>query len=385
MTARRVCVFTGTRADYGLLRWVMHEVREHPSLALQTLVTGSHLAPEYGSTVQQIERDGFVVDERVEALLSGDTPTAAAISMGLTTAGCAAALDRLRPDVLVVLGDRYEALAVAQAAVLLDVPVAHLHGGESTEGAVDEQFRHAVTKLSSLHLPAAEPFARRIRQMGEEPARVTVVGAPGLDNVRRLDLLDRAALESDLGLPLGRSVVVTYHPVTLAPEGVVEAAGALMEVLDRTGDLSVVLTRPNADPQGRMLAGVFERWAAARPERVRLFDSLGQVRYLSAVRNALAVVGNSSSGLIEAPALGTPTVNLGDRQAGRLRGRSVVDCDETVDSIGAALQQVLDPAFRVTVAGDGSPYGDGRTAPRVAQVLADVDLQGITRKRFHDL
>lgn len=382
---RRIAVFTATRAEYGLLRWLLAELDVRPDVDLQLLVSGAHLSPEFGLTVEQIESDGFSVAQRVEMLLSSDTPVGATKSLGLAAIGMADALDRLRPDVLVVLGDRYEVLAAAAAALLAGIPVAHVHGGEVTEGALDESVRHAVTKLSRLHFPAAEPFARRLAQLGENPEHVHVVGAPGLDTLRRARLPERSELEQSIGIALHRLLLVTYHPVTLHPEKSMSGLRALLEALDRLPDHQVVVTRPNADPEGRTLTAVIDAWAATQPARVHVATSLGQLRYWGAMRVASAVVGNSSSGLIEAPAVGTPTVNIGIRQQGRLRGPSVVDCGETREEISSALDRVLDPKFAGAVSDTGSPYGDGYASDRIAELLATADLDELRVKRFYDL
>lgn len=394
---RRICVFTGTRAEYGLLYWLLRELDAADDVELRLLVSGAHLAPAFGLTQRVIEADGFRIDAAVDMLLASDTAVGMAKSMGLGVIGFADALDRLRPDLLVVLGDRYEALAVASAAVLAQVPIAHVHGGELTEGAVDESIRHALTKLACLHFAAAEPFRRRILQMGEDPSRVHTVGAPGLDALLRAPLLSREELAQGLGVPLPSPLLlVTYHPVTLAEEGPDAALGALFAALDAFPEATVLITGPNADAGGRRIAAALSAFAAAaaaaaaghRPGRVSVHTSLGQPRYLSALSHADVVIGNSSSGLIEAPAVGTPTVNLGTRQQGRLRAESVIDCDETAPAITAAVKRALSPSFRARLPGVRSPYGphtEGGASCRIAQVLRSVDLEGIAVKRFRDL
>lgn len=382
---RRVCVFTGTRAEYGLLHLPMRELAARTDVELQVLVSGAHLAPEFGLTYLQIEADGFVIDERVEMMLASDTAVGMAKSLGLATMGIAEALDRLRPDILLLLGDRYEALAAAQAALLARVPVAHLHGGEASEGAVDESIRHAITKMAHIHLTAAEPFRRRILRMGEDPDHVHVVGAPGIDNIARLELLGRSDLEMELKLELrSPTLLVTYHPATLDVEGGTAALSALFGALDGFEAASVMFTRPNADMGGRKIAAAIEAYVAARPGRAHVFTSLGTLRYLSLMREADAVVGNSSSGIIEAPAVGTPTVNLGSRQDGRLRAPSVLDCEEVMDTIRSAIDRVLSPEFQATVERMTSPYGDGHAAPRIARILGSIPLHGLLTKRFHE-
>lgn len=378
---RKICVFTATRAEYGLLMWLMRLLRDDPDICLQVLVSGAHLCPEFGHTVDAIVGDGFQVDARVDMVISNDTPVAVAKSMALGTIGFADALDRLRPDVLVLLGDRYETLAVAQAALLLGIPMAHVHGGEVTEGAMDESIRHAVSKMAHVHFAAAGDYARRLRQMGEDPEMVFDVGAAGIDNFRLLPLLKREEFENSTGFRLGaRNVLVTYHPVTLSAQGPRPAFASLLAALDRFPDVRVILTKANSDTDGRVINQMIDEWATVRADRVLAVASLGQVRYLSAMKLVDAVVGNSSSGIIEAPAAGTPTVNIGDRQRGRLRAPSVVDCAETERAITDALALVLDPAFRRGVQCGQTPYGQGRAAERMHRLLKSLPLDLAPRK-----
>jgi UDP-N-acetylglucosamine 2-epimerase (non-hydrolysing) len=385
MTRRKLCVVTGTRAEYGLLYWLMKEIAGDPGLALQLIVTGTHLSPFHGMTVDAILADGFAVDARVDMLLAADTPSAVAKSMALCTIGMAEAFDRLNPDCTILLGDRYELLAAAQAAMLARIPIAHIHGGEATEGLIDEAIRHAVTKMAHLHFVTAEPYGRRVAQMGEDPARIFMVGAPGLDYIRRTPPMSRPELASSLGLRLDRRLfLVTYHPVTLSDADPGKAMQALLQSLGDYPDAEVVITGTNADPGNQSIAAVIDRWVAKAAGRAISTPSLGQRRYLSLMGLADAVVGNSSSGIIEAPAVGTPTVNIGERQRGRLRAASVVDCGESVAEIRAALATALDPAFRASLAGMRSPYGEGGAAERMVAVLRDADLSGILFKRFHD-
>lgn len=380
---RRICVFTGTRAEYGLLRWLLRELAEADDVCLQLVVSGAHLAPQFGLTHRVIEEDGFHIDAKVDMLLASDTPVGAAKSMGVGMLGFADALDRLRPHVLVVVGDRYEAMAAACAAVVVGVPIAHIHGGETTEGAIDESIRHAITKLASLHFAAAEPFRKRILQLGENPARVHMVGAPGLDALAHLRLLDREELAQALGVPLPAPLfLVTYHPVTRAEPGSATALPALFAALDRFCGATVLFTGPNADAGGRTVAHAIDTYAAQRSGRVCVQTSLGQQRYLSALQLADVVIGNSSSGLIEAPAVGTPTVNLGTRQRGRPRAASVIDTDESTPAIVAAIETALSSAFDAR--SPYGPHGEGGASRRIAGVLRSVELDGILVKRFHD-
>ncbi|AHB75666.1 MULTISPECIES: UDP-N-acetylglucosamine 2-epimerase [Pandoraea] len=379
MTSRRIAVFTSTRAEYGLLRPLMREIAGRPGLTLQVIASGTHLSPQHGMTVREIEADGFAVDATVEMLLSSDSAVAATKSAALAMMGTAEALDRLRPDMLVLLGDRYELLAAAQAAVLARVPIAHVHGGEITEGAIDELIRHAVTKLAHLHFPAAEPYAQRLRQMGESHDRIWTVGALALDNIATLDLVAREALEQHLGLRLkSPSFLVTYHPVTTREDSGLHAMQSLLTALDEL-NATVVVTGTNADPGASDIRQALERFAAQRQDRVVLVESLGARRYLSLMLEVDAVVGNSSSGLLEAPAMGVTTVDIGSRQQGRLRAPSVIHCDDTLDSVRAALSLALAPEQQALAARRNTPYGKPGAARRIVDVLEATRLDTLEK------
>lgn len=385
MTRRRICVVTATRAEYGLLYWLLDALRADASVELQLVVTGTHLSERFGMTVRQIEADGLAIAARVPMPLDDDSPLGVTRALAAATAGLGEAFARLAPDLLVLLGDRYEVLAAAQAAMVARIPIAHIHGGEATEGLIDEAIRHAVTKMSQLHFVAAEAFRRRVIQLGEAPQRVWTVGATGLDNIARLPLLDRQALQASLGLELRRpSFLVTHHPVTLRAADQGQALRTLLHVLDETGG-TIIITGVNADTGAQALRVEAERFAAARPGRVLLVESLGALRYLSAVAAVDAVVGNSSSGLLEAPALGTPTIDIGERQRGRLRAPSVVHCEEDADSLRQALATALSPQHRALCALRRTPYGTPGAAQRIAAVLRTHELDGLVVKRFHNL
>ncbi len=382
---RRIAVVTGTRADYGLLYWLMREIDGDPELELQLIVTGMHLSPEFGSTWRQIVDDGFIIDDKVEMLLSGDTPSAIAKSTGLAMIGFADAFQRLDPDIVVLLGDRFEMVAAGIAAHLARIPIAHLSGGEVTEGAVDEAFRHCLTKMAQLHFVAAEPYRKRVIQMGEDPSRVFCVGSPGLDHLERMDYLSREELEKDLGLSLASPLfLITYHPVTLqgSPEGPFRE---LLAALDAFPGATMVFTYPNADTEGRALISLIDAFVAERDRRAVAVPSLGQRRYLSLMRLCDAVIGNSSSGLTEAPSFGVPTINLGDRQKGRLRASSVLDCPEDRDRIIATIQEALRGGFKIKAARTTNPYGSGGASKRIKAALKEIPLEGLMKKSFFDL
>jgi GDP/UDP-N,N'-diacetylbacillosamine 2-epimerase (hydrolysing) len=382
---RRVCVVTGTRAEYGLLRWVMESVRARAGLELQVVATGMHLSPEFGLTYQELEKDGFTIDRKVEMLLSSDTPTGIGKSIGLGVIGMSEALAQLQPDVMLILGDRFEIFAAAAAAQIARVPVAHAHGGEATEGAIDEALRHSITKMSHLHFVAAAEYRRRVIQLGEQPDRVFLVGGLGIDNIKRLRLLDRDALEESLGFKLGvRNLLITFHPVTLENAASAQQMHELLAALEQLHDTHLIFTMPNADTEGRELIDMVRRFVAGH-SNASAFTSLGQIRYLSCMRHVDGVVGNSSSGLIEAPSLGRGTVNIGDRQRGRLKAASVIDCAPERASILDALRRLLTPDFQAMSRAVCNPYGDGGASDRIVETLATTSLEGILKKRFYDL
>lgn len=381
---KRVVVFTGTRAEYGLLYWLMRAIQASGLLELQVIVGAMHLSPEFGETWRQIEADGFRIDAKVEMLLSSDTPVGVAKSMGLGTIGFADALDRLKPDWLVVLGDRFEAIAIVQTALVMKIPVAHLHGGEITEGAYDDAIRHAITKMSSLHFTAAEPYRQRVIQMGEQPDTVFNVGAPGLENLHRTRRMDLAEVSASLGFEIGKPfVMATYHPVTSSDEDPVATMNAMLAAISSFPDLQLIATYPNADNGGRAIIPVLENHARANPERVKVVPSLGMQRYVSLLGHAAALVGNSSSGVIEAPGFGTPTVNIGVRQQGRLAAASVLHCGTDEAAIRQALETALSPEFRSMARTVENPYGQGDTSAKIVRVLETTEP--VAAKRFHDL
>ncbi len=383
---RRIAVITGARADYGLLYWLIHDLHHAEDMELQLLATGMHLMPEFGNTIEVIRKDGFPVAEEVDLGLVSDEPEAIAVAMGRGMIGFAGAFSRLRPDLVVILGDRFEMLSAASAAFVQRIPIAHIHGGEVTEGALDEGFRHAITKLSHLHFTAAEPYRRRVIQMGEQPSRVFDVGAPGLDHLRRSTLLSREALEHALDFKLGRmNFLVTFHPATLDLDDAATQCKELLTALDAFEDARIIFTLPNADPGGRAIIPLLEDYTDSHAGRCALFASLGQLRYLSLMKEVQVVIGNSSSGIIEAPALGVPTVNIGDRQRGRLRARSVLDCPPLAPVIASRMREALSPEFRRACTPIAPPYGGGHAAGIMLQILRETDFRTLRYKRFHDL
>jgi len=382
MRRRKICVVTGSRADYGLLFWVMRAIQDDPDLMLQVAVTGMHLSPEFGETWRLIAADGFPVAARIDSLLPGDTAASVTKSIGRGVIGFADALEQLQPDILVLLGDRFEILAAAQAALVAKIPVAHIAGGDLTEGAFDDAIRHSITKMSHLHFVTNAAAAARVRQLGEDPRFIFNVGSPGLDTIARTALLPRRELEAALGFSFReRNVLVTFHPATLDASGSSAQLAELLRALDAFGrELGVVFTKSNADPEGGTLNCMISAYVDARPN-CRLFDSLGQQKYLSVMSQVDALVGNSSSGLYEAPSLRKPAVNIGDRQKGRLRAASVIDCAPEA----AAIENAIRAALRLDCSNVKNPYGDGHSAPRIVSALKSIDdPRALVRKEFVD-
>ena len=383
---RKLCVVTGTRAEYGLLYWLMKEIQEDPDLELQIIATGMHLSPEFGLTYQTIEENGFHITEKVEMLLSSDTPIGITKSIGLGVIGFADALARIKPDMLVVVGDRYEIFAAAQAAMIARIPIAHIHGGETTEGAFDEAMRHAITKMSHFHFTAAEPYRQRVIQLGEAPERVMNYGAPGLDNVKKLKLLEKEDFERAIDFQIGNlTFLITYHPVTLSDTGANESINELFQAIDHFPNARILFTKANADTAGRTINQRIEAYVEKDPTRSRVFTSMGQLLYLSAIKNTDIVIGNSSSGIVEAPAFQKPTVNIGQRQQGRLKADSIIDCEENGPAIVAAVKKALSQNFQKNIKKSVNPYGQGNASFKIKEYLKKVSLHNILMKRFHDI
>lgn len=383
---RKICVFTGSRAEYGLLTPLMKEIEKDKSLELMLLVTGTHLSPEFGLTYREIKQDGFDMHEKVEMLLSSDTPVGISKSIGLGLIGYSEALERVKPDIAVVLGDRFEAQAFAIACVISGIPLAHIHGGESTEGAMDELFRHAITKMSHLHFTSTEEYRNRVIQMGEDPHRVFNVGALGIDNVKRLKLLGKQELEKDLNISLkSRNLLVTFHSVTLEKNTSSVYFRNVLEALNDLEETNIIFTKSNADTGGRVINEMIDEYVSRNPDKAVAFTSLGQMRYLSLMQFVDAVVGNSSSGIIEAPSFKIATVNIGDRQEGRIKAKSVIDCQPNLSDIKRALAELYSPQFQKKLKEVVNLYGDGNTAEKIAGVLKSFDVSRVLKKKFYDV
>ncbi|MCX5828122.1 MAG: UDP-N-acetylglucosamine 2-epimerase [Deltaproteobacteria bacterium] len=383
---KNICIVTGSRAEYGLLRWVMQGIQDTPELTLQVVATGMHLSPEFGMTIQEIRADGFEPDETIEILLSGDTPTAICKSMGLAMIGYGEALQRLKPDMVLLLGDRFETFCMAAAAQVCRVPLAHIHGGETTEGAIDEAFRHSITKMSHLHFASCEEYRQRIIQLGEDPDRVFNVGALGVENIRRTSIMERNKLAESIGFTLERPYfLVTFHPVTLEKDTSEGQFQGLLDALDAFPEYNVIFTKANADTDGRIINRLIDDYAEKRPERCFATTSLGVHRYLSAMKYATAVIGNSSSGIIEAPSFKIPTVNIGDRQKGRVRAESVVDCEPVALSIASSIRKATSAEFRDVLKVVKNPYEKTGTAARIVEKITLFCPAELMKKSFYNM
>ena len=383
--SRKICVVTSSRADYGLLRWIMQGIKDDPKLSLQVIATGMHLSPTFGLTYRVIEEDGFRVDAKVEILGSSDTPVAIAESMALALAGTAKAFSELKPDLVVVLGDRFEIFAATTAALVAKIPVAHLHGGETTVGAFDEAFRHSITKMSHLHFVATDEYKSRVIQLGENPENVYLVGGVGIDSIKNLLLLSRDELEAQLGVEFGtKSLLITFHPVTLDAESPKHQMKELLAALSHLHDTTLIFTMPNTDTGGHDLIKMIEEFVEQN-KNAKAFTSLGQLKYLSCISQVDGVVGNSSSGLTEVPTFKKGTINVGDRQLGRLQASSVINCEPTEKDIKRAIEMLYSLDFKSNLTATKNPYGEGGASARVVRALKEAPLEGIVKKTFHDL
>lgn len=382
---RKVCFVTGSRAEFGLLRYVIENSERNSGINTQIIVTGSHLSHQHGQTIDEIRASGFQSSSEVDLAIGPGEVADVTHSLALAVEGFGAAFSSLQPDLLVVLGDRYEILGAVSAALIAGVPIAHLHGGEITEGAFDDAIRHSITKMSHLHFVANETYAKRVIRMGENPSRVFTVGGLGVDAIKRTQLLDKAELEKSLGLKFGkRNLLVTYHPVTNDRAKDIETFKNLLAALSELEDTVLIFTKPNADVGHSELANMLTNYVE-KNENAFLYDSLGQTRYYSCLQFVDGVVGNSSSGLLEAPTFGIGTVNIGNRQKGRLLADSVVSCDPSFKSIRTALAKLFASDFRQLLKSVSNPYGNGGAAQGIVDIISKVDLSGLINKEFYDL
>lgn len=385
---KRIGIMTGTRAEYGLLKSLMQEINKDNDLELYLIVSGMHLSPEFGMTYKEIEEDGFQINAKVEMLLSSDSPAGISKSIGLGVIGFADEFQRADLDMLILLGDRYEALSAAISAMVMRIPIAHLHGGELTEGAIDEGIRHSITKMSYLHFTSTEQYRNRVIQLGENPERVFYVGALGVENIKKINLMTKEELERSIHFEIDENtVIVTYHPVTLENNTVEEQFLNLLEVLDRNPKIRMIFTKANADTNGRIVNELIDKYAAQNSERACAFVSLGQKRYLSALKYCRIVIGNSSSGIIEAPSFGKPIINIGDRQKGRICADSVINCGYTQQEIQQAMETALTKEFENKASNCRNPYEKENTAANIISVIKDYLLNDKIKlkKGFYDI
>lgn len=384
---KKISILTATRAEYGLLKPIIDNLNNVSEFDVRVVVTGAHLSPEFGLTYKEIEKDGILIDEKIEMLLSADTPAAISKSMGLAMISFADYFEKLKPDMLIVLGDRYETLAVCAAAMNQRIPIAHLYGGETTEGAVDESIRHAITKLSYLHFTSTEVYRKRVIQLGENPDRVFCVGAVGIENIFRQQLMSKEELASSINFNIDKSyAMVTFHPVTLENNQSQEQFEALLEVCKKHQNMNFIFTKANADANGRIINKMIDAYLEQNVN-AKAFTSLGMIRYLSALKYCEMVIGNSSSGLLEAPSFGVPTINIGDRQKGRLQADSVINCKPRYEEIDNAIQRALSDDFKNIAKNTINPYGSGYTSEKVSSKIKEFLLNDRIelKKIFYDL
>ncbi len=384
---RKICVVTGTRAEYGLLSRLMRMIKDFDHTELQIIATNMHLSPKYGNTYQEIEKDGFTIDKKIPILEDGNDDAVATVkSMAKALSGFADAYQELTPDLVVVLGDRYEILAAAIAALIERIPIAHLYGGEITEGAYDDAIRHSVTKMSHLHFTSCEEYRKRVIQLGEQPERVFNVGSIGVENIKRLPLMTKDAIEKEIDFVIDENtILVTYHPVTLGNRTAKEDIEDFIAALDEKKEMKVIFTMPNSDTGGQFIVDAVNDFVAKNPNRAKAFKSLGVVRYLSVMRQVAAVVGNSSSGLVEVPSFGIPTLNIGDRQKGRLAAESVCNCAPDKESVIAGLDMVMSKKFKELAYIVQNPYEKSNTAEEIFKVISTYPLEQVNQKHFYDI
>lgn len=383
---KKICVITGTRAEYGLLKPIMDRIKNESSFDLQLIVTGMHLSPEFGLTYEEIEKDGFSIDEKIEILLSSDTNIGISKSMGLAMISFSEAYCRLKPDMIIVLGDRYEIFSATSVATVARIPVAHLYGGETTEGAIDEVFRHSITKMSYLHFTSTEKYRQRVVQLGEDPSRVFNVGAIGVENVKNIKLLNKEELENQLNFKFENyTILVTFHPVTLENNTSEEQFKNLLNAIDKFENLKVIFTKSNSDTDGRIINMMIDKYVKKNKHKAVGFTSMGQKRYLSTMKYVDAVVGNSSSGIVEAPSFNITTINIGDRQKGRIQANSILNCNPNTDEITKLLSSVLSKEYKKMNNID-NPYGNGEVSQKIVEIIKVflLDYKINMKKKFYD-
>ncbi len=381
---KKICIVTATRAEYGSLYWIMKEIQEDKALELQLIVTGTHLSPEFGLTYKDIQKD-FKIDKKIEILLSSDSAVSLSKSMGLVNISFSEAYDDLKPDIIVILGDRYEMLSATSSAMILGIPIMHLAGGERSEGAFDESIRHAITKLSHIHCATTKEYKNRIIQLGENPKKVFNVGGFGIDNMLRLKLLSKEEFEKSINFKLNkRNILLTYHPETLLKLSAQEQFKEVLDAIDKLKNTTIIITKANSDTDGRAINKMCDEYASKNSHKAVVFSSLGQLRYISALQYVDTVVGNSSSGLAEVPSFKIGTINIGDRQKGRIKASSIIDTKISKKSILKAFKKLYSIKFQNTLKSTKNYYDNGLASKKVIKILKNVDLKDILKKRFYD-
>ena len=382
---RKICVVTSTRAEYGLLYWLLKEIEADSELKLQLIVTGMHLSPEFGLTYKEIEKE-FKIDKKIEILSGSHTSLDICAEMARVYEKFASALAELKPDILVLLGDRYEIFGVAGVASIMQIPIAHIHGGETTQGAFDEAFRHSITKMSHIHFAATNEYANRIIQLGEDPSRVFNVGGPGIENIKKLNLLNKDEFEKSIKFKLAKkNILITFHPVTLENSSAREQFNELLNALDELEETNFIFTKANSDTDGDVINKMIDEYVSENPQKAVAFASLGQLRYLSAIKFVDIVLGNSSSALLEVPSFKKATINIGDRQKGRARASSVIDVRPVKEEILAAIKIAYSKEFEQTLKDTINPYDGGNPSKKMVKILKEIKLDGILKKKFYDI
>jgi len=383
---KKICVVTGTRAEYGLLYWLMKGIREDPELELQIIATGMHMSPEFGLTYREIEKDGFTINKKIEMILSADTPGAISKSTGMGIIGFSDAYVDLAPDIVIVLGDRYELLAASTAALFARIPIGHIHGGETTIGAFDEAIRHSITKMAWWHFVAAEDYRKRVIQLGEDPQRVHLVGGIGIDGINKTKLLNKTDLEKVIDFKFGKkTLLVTFHPVTLENETSKKQFEELLGCLDKLKGTNIIFTLSNSDTSGRIINSMIHSFVKDHSSNTKFFTSMGQLNYLSSLQFVDGIVGNSSSGLLEAPTFRVGTINIGDRQKGRLKAKSIIDCEPNKASIKQAIENLYSKDFQNILPIVENPYGKGNASEKILEILLKVKIPEEPKKEFYNL
>ena len=382
---KKICVVTGSRAEYGLLFWLMKEIQAVPEFELQIIVTGMHLSSEFGLTYKEIEKDGFNINNKIEILLTSDTPSAISKSTGLGMIGFADAFYNLKPDLVIVLGDRYELLAASTAALFARIPIGHIHGGETTEGAFDEAIRHSITKMAWWHFVAIEEYKSRVIQLGEDPKRVHLVGGLGVDNIQKTDLMNKLNLEKSIEFEFGnKNLMITFHPVTLEDRTASAQFIELLNTLDELKDTKFIFTLANSDTNGRVINELIYSFVESHSSNSVVFKSMGNLNYLSSLQFVDAVIGNSSSGLLEAPTFKIGTINIGDRQKGRLKAESIIDCNPDQNSITSAIEKLYTDDFQNKLKSTKNPYGEGKATEKIMDILKSQSLPNNLKKSFYN-